>query len=508
MEKVIEATVMEPPQAQPQTMALQRSDGQGGALSTKAMTVEELHERLEFVRNVMRNEMKEEQDFGKIPGAGDRKTLLQPGAQKLLMVFNLTVQVKKEVLREFPNMDIAMHREYEFVLTIQAPNGKSWDGVGTCSTLEKKYRYRKGKRVCPECRKETIILGKPEYGGGWICYGKKGGCGAKYEEDDERITSQSIEDAENEDPAEVWNTVRKMAYKRALVHGAINATNTSELWTQDVEDMDPGDLPGGVRKSSKPKSGRTVASPPREQKKPYVAPKAAQPPLKPELFPTVAGRAKLIELLNKSDMADIATEYFRKRDGCLLPTEGLGSLPLQWVPVTTRQMWELNKAIEAFGNGDPAHEAFPPNKLAPTPAPEPKKTAAKPPEEPKGKPKAIEVPRDANPDPDSPDAPWRSFPMPFGNSSGVPIAKLDKKYLFGLWANWQPKAQWEGSDGRMHDTKPEKLATERKFREMLDEAGKHYGFKLDEDGLDEPYPEPDRPTSAEAMSEADDNVPF
>ena len=33
---------------------------------------------------------------------------------------------------------------------------------------------------CPECGKPAIIKGKPEYGGGWLCYKKKDGCGAKW----------------------------------------------------------------------------------------------------------------------------------------------------------------------------------------------------------------------------------------------------------------------------------------------------------------------------------------
>src|SRR5437899_2341796 len=179
----------------------------------RAMTIDELHRNLEFIRQVMRNEMREGQDYGKIPGTGDKPTLLQPGAQKLLMTFNLTEQVKKEVLREYQNF----HREYEFTITVCAGNGKEWDGVGTCSTLESKYRYRKAERKCPKCGKETIIQGKPEYGGGWVCWKKKGGCDAKFPSDEPAIASQPGGTVENEDPADQWNTVRKMAFKRGLV---------------------------------------------------------------------------------------------------------------------------------------------------------------------------------------------------------------------------------------------------------------------------------------------------
>lgn len=39
----------------------------------------------------------------------------------------------------------------------------------------------KPARSCPECGKTaSVIKGKEEYGGGWVCYKKKAGCGAKF----------------------------------------------------------------------------------------------------------------------------------------------------------------------------------------------------------------------------------------------------------------------------------------------------------------------------------------
>jgi len=48
----------------------------------------------------------------------------------------------------------------------------------------------KPRIVCPVCGKEAIIKGKVEYGGGYLCYSKKGGCGAKFADDDVRITGK------------------------------------------------------------------------------------------------------------------------------------------------------------------------------------------------------------------------------------------------------------------------------------------------------------------------------
>lgn len=46
---------------------------------------------------------------------------------------------------------------------------------------------------CPECKEsKAVIRGKAEYGGGWLCFKKKGGCGAKWQT--EGITEGYSED--------------------------------------------------------------------------------------------------------------------------------------------------------------------------------------------------------------------------------------------------------------------------------------------------------------------------
>lgn len=356
---------------------------QGGAVG-RAMTIDELHKNLQFIRDVMRKEMKEGQDYGKIPGTGEKPTLLQPGAQKLLMVFNLTERVNKETLREYPGF----HREYEFIVTVRAPNGKEWDGVGTCSTLESKYRYRKAERKCPACGKTTIIMGKkfketdPEPG--WLCWKKKGGCDAHFPVTDPRITSQDGGAVENEDPADCWNTVRKMAFKRALVAAAINSTNTSELWTQDLEELKQNEETARERAQTRenaprPKTGSQGSTPPRQsspQPPPRNAPAGQNPKPTPEKrYATEKTREWLIKRLEPC--RDLVTEYFRKlaNPSVLLPNEHLEDLGLPYLPLDLKQAAALDAAITDFGNGGEAKHAFKPNELKPV---EPPKVAPKP----------------------------------------------------------------------------------------------------------------------------------
>ena len=108
---------------------------------------------------------------------------------------------------------------------------------GSCNSWEKKYRFRSGERICPECAATAIIKGRPEYGGGWLCYRGKGGCGAKWSDGDTVIEQQHTSPVRHDNPADLVNTIQKMAQKRALIAATLLAVNASEFFTQDVEDL-------------------------------------------------------------------------------------------------------------------------------------------------------------------------------------------------------------------------------------------------------------------------------
>jgi hypothetical protein len=201
-----------------------------------AMTPERIVKQVELIQDVMKSVMREGEHYGKIPGCGDKPTLLKPGAEKLSTTFRLA-----------PSYDITEkslsngHREYRLTCTLtHIPTGAIFgQGVGSASTMESKYRYRKAERICPKCGKEAIITGKAEYGGGFICFKKKGGCGEKFKSDDPSITNQAAGKTEYEDPADYYNTILKMAKKRAHVDATLTCTAASDLFTQDVEDLPP-----------------------------------------------------------------------------------------------------------------------------------------------------------------------------------------------------------------------------------------------------------------------------
>lgn len=209
-------------------------------LQDQAMSVSDILGHVKLIQDVMGKVMQEGIHYGKIPGCGDKMTLLQPGAQKLTMTFRLAPEY---VVQETNHS--GGHKEYRVICTLKSISSGAFvgQGVGVCSTLEAKYRYRAGARKCPQCGKETIIKGKSEYGGGWLCFTKKGGCGAKWEDGATEIESQSTDRVEHDNPADFFNTVLKMSKKRAFVDATITATASSDFLTQDVGDPEDDSQP-------------------------------------------------------------------------------------------------------------------------------------------------------------------------------------------------------------------------------------------------------------------------
>ncbi len=204
----------------------------------------------EFVRDVMTEGI----DYGTIPGTAKRdkagneipnRTLLKPGAEKLMSLFRCYPRFKITERKEDPTRGLYA---YEFRCSVISPaNGEKRivaEGFGSASSLESKYRWRQADRKCPTCGKPTIIKGKEEYGGGWICFAKKGGCGGKFKAGDKAIEGQQVGRIENPDAADIANTVLKMAKKRALVDATLALARCSDLFGQDLEDLaDNGALP-------------------------------------------------------------------------------------------------------------------------------------------------------------------------------------------------------------------------------------------------------------------------
>lgn len=204
------------------------------ALSVR-QAVDRFNHVVEFVRTVMREGV----DYGVIPGT-EKPTLLKPGAEKLCTLFGLTSRF--EIIRSVEDWTGADHNGEPFFFYLYRCQLRRGDmiiaeGDGSANSWEQKYRYREAQRKCPQCAETAIIRGKQEYGGGWVCFRKRGGCGAKFDIEAPSITDQPAGRVLNENIADQVNTIQKMAQKRSLIAATLLAVNGSEFFTQDTEEF-------------------------------------------------------------------------------------------------------------------------------------------------------------------------------------------------------------------------------------------------------------------------------
>jgi hypothetical protein len=266
------------------------------------LSVDEAVHMVEQKREFFQRVMRPDEHYGKIPGTGGKKpTLLKPGAELLCASMGL-----HPVFRDAapPVLDYTGEThggepfiQYRRICELRRQTGQGPDDYmvvawaeGVCNSWESKYRWRESKRKCPNCSRETIIVGKQEYGGGFVCFKRIGGCGTKFQATDQRILSQQIGKVINPDVLDLENTILKMADKRALVASVLVGTGCSDLFTQDLEDDAPrsesaygGEEPPGPEEEIP--SPATPTSAPTSRR-----PKSASPPATPA--PASAAPAK------------------------------------------------------------------------------------------------------------------------------------------------------------------------------------------------------------------------
>jgi hypothetical protein len=208
-------------------------------------------------------------DYGTIPGAGTRKVLLLPGAQKLCRMRGLSPDY--EVMSEDEDWTGERHGgepffNYKIKCILFREDRRMGSGVGACNSFEKKYRYVKQERTCPTCGSAAIGKSKEEWGGGWYCNKNRGGgCGAKFQKGDARIEGQAQGQVANPDVADLQNTILKMAKKRAYIDATLSVVGASEFFTQDIETEQERHAP--QQEQARPAPQRPV-----QQAKPEEAP--------------------------------------------------------------------------------------------------------------------------------------------------------------------------------------------------------------------------------------------
>lgn len=158
-------------------------------------------------------------DYGIIPGT-DKPTLFKAGAEKLCELYGYAPTIAD--LREIADYETGHYRVVCTIALVHKGSGvKVGEGVGECSTRESKYLYRWvfANDVPPELDKSKL---------------KQKTVGSRRDPN----TKYTMYRLENDDLFSLWNTVLKMAKKRALVDATLSTTRSSQIFSQTKEHLD------------------------------------------------------------------------------------------------------------------------------------------------------------------------------------------------------------------------------------------------------------------------------
>lgn len=199
------------------------------------MTVAQILEQKALVQEAMKSAMLDGQHYGKVPGCGDKPTLLQPGAEMLLLLFRMNpdYQIERRDMERG-------HIEYNVVCKLtDASQRFIGAGVGSACTMESKWRFRTGPKKITDrpVPKEYWDTRKSDPVKAQEIIGGKGFSTKKDENGQWFITEGGGEKVENDNPADVYNTCLKIAKKRALVDAVRTRTAASDIFAQDLEDL-------------------------------------------------------------------------------------------------------------------------------------------------------------------------------------------------------------------------------------------------------------------------------
>ncbi len=182
-------------------------------VALEPISVNDVKTHIQAIQTVMKDVMIRGTHYDTIEGCGDKTVLLKPGAEKILSTFQLGTEIMTE--------DLGDGYDYRYRIKIRGfhiPTGQTIGyGVGEASTSEKKYAWRVA--VCeaefdatPENRRQI--------------HWKK-----KWRSEEAESVKQV-----RQNPADIANTVLKMAKKRAMIDLCLTATACSDIFEQDLDE--------------------------------------------------------------------------------------------------------------------------------------------------------------------------------------------------------------------------------------------------------------------------------
>ncbi|WP_454838248.1 hypothetical protein [Pseudomonas mohnii] len=197
------------------------------AAETHRFSAVEIRQRVNLVQEVMQGIMKRETHYGTIPGT-QKPTLYKPGAEVLCVTFRVAQEYKIEDLSV---QGVARYR-VTCVGRHQISGVALGEGVGECSSSEEKYKWR-GVICKAELDATPENLRRKKY-----------------------YKNGNTADQIRTEPADLANTILKMACKRAMIAMTLNVTAASDIFTQDIED-----LPEELRPQESTQSGNQKPTP-------------------------------------------------------------------------------------------------------------------------------------------------------------------------------------------------------------------------------------------------------
>jgi len=177
---------------------------------SRSLTAADVRAQVNLMQDVMAEVMKKDTHYGIIPGT-KQPSLYKAGAEKIMSTFRLAADPAVEEL----SRDGEVH--YRVKVSILSASGAFLGaGMGECSSSEDKYAWRGA--VCDEEFDETPENRRRVKFSKWQ---------GKVEKKKQVRTN----------PADVANTILKMAKKRGMIDGVLTVTAASDLFTQDIEDL-------------------------------------------------------------------------------------------------------------------------------------------------------------------------------------------------------------------------------------------------------------------------------
>ena len=171
---------------------------------------DQVRARSQWVREVTKAALIEGVDYGKIPGTGDKPTLLKPGAEMLLFAAGLGFGMTK----------------------VEDADSRGHHGVTYTCTV------RRGDFVVAEC---DGYAGYDE--SRFYVSAEDNEARERHWAEKDRRPLNPLKCVEYRAP---WNTLVKMAQKRALVGATLNACAASGLFIADLDDVAGVDFPGAT----------------------------------------------------------------------------------------------------------------------------------------------------------------------------------------------------------------------------------------------------------------------